>query len=138
MASDDTGPVGGEKQLVERAFELFQWDTYEQVLPLIHDDFEMVTTAEVASEPQTYRGPEGVRRWWTSFLEVMETVNLDGESFEDAGNGRVIVVFGVRARGRASGIEATQPAVAVVTVADGQVLRLEFFTDAEQARAQLG
>jgi ketosteroid isomerase-like protein len=130
--------VGGEKQLVERAFELFQSDTYEQVLPLIGDDFEMVTTAEVASEPQTYRGPEGVRRWWTSFLEVMETVNLDGFSFEDVGGGRVIVQFAIRARGQVSGIEASQPAVAGVTVAEDKVRRIEFFTDAAQARAEFG
>ena len=107
-------------------------------MPLVHDDFEMVTTREVASEPDVYRGPEGVRRWWTSFLEVMDTVNLDAGSFEDAGNGRVLVEFVIRARGQASGIEATQPAVAVATVADGKLLRLEFFTDVAQARAQLG
>ena len=130
--------MGGELELVERAFGLLQSDTYEQVLPLVHDDFEMVTTREVASEPDVYRGPEGVRRWWTSFLEVMDTVNLDAGSFEDAGDGRVLVEFEIRARGQASGIEATQPAVAVATVADGKLLRLEFFTDSAQARARLG
>ena len=130
--------MGGELELVERAFGLLQSDTYEQVLPLVHDDFEMVTTREVASEPDVYRGPDGVRRWWTSFLEVMDTVNLDAGSFEDAGNGRVLVEFEIRARGQASGIEATQPAVAVATVADGKLLRLEFFTDSAQARARLG
>ena len=121
-----------------RAFGLLQSDTYEQVLPLVHDDFEMVTTREVASEPQTYHGPEGVRRWWTSFLEVMDTVNLDAVSFEDAGDGRVLVEFEIRARGQASGIEATQPAVAVATVADDRLSRLEFFTDLAHARSRLG
>ena len=69
--------MGSDKELIEGAFALLQSDTYEQVLPLVHDDFEMVTTREVASEPGAYRGPEGVRRWWTSFLEVMDSVNLD-------------------------------------------------------------
>lgn len=130
--------MGSDKDLVEEAFGLLQSDTYEQVMPLVHDDFEMVTTREVASEPDVYRGPDGVRRWWTSFLEVMDTVNLDAGSFEEAGGGRVLVEFEIRARGQASGIEATQPAVAVATVADGRLLRLEFFTDVAQARAQLG
>ncbi len=127
--------MGSHKELVEQAFGLLQSDTYEQVLPLVHDDFEMVTTREVASEPQVYRGPEGVRRWWTSFLEVMDTVNLDAGSFIDLGDGRVIVEFVIRARGQASGIEATQPAFAIATVADGKLIRLEFFTDLEHARA---
>jgi len=130
--------VGSDKELVEEAFGLLQSETYEQVLPLVHDDFEMVTTREVASEPDVYRGPDGVRRWWTSFLEVMDTVNLDARSFEEAEGGRVLVEFEIRARGQASGIEATQPAVAVATVADGKLLRLEFFTDVAQARAELG
>ncbi len=130
--------MGSDKELVEEAFGLLQSETYEQVLPLVHDDFEMVTTREVASEPDVYRGPDGVRRWWTSFLEVMDTVNLDARSFEEAEGGRVLVEFEIRARGQASGIEATQPAVAVATVADGKLLRLEFFTDVAQARAELG
>ena len=130
--------MGGELELVERAFGLLRSDTWEQALPLVHDDFEMVTLPEVASEPQAYHGPEGVRRWWTSFLEAMDTVSLDPVSFEDAGRSRVLVEFEIRARGQASGIEATQPAVAVATVADGRLLRLEFFTDVAQARAQLG
>ena len=112
-----------------------QSDTYEQVLPLVHDDFEMVTTREVASEPDVYRGPEGVRRWWTSFLDVMDTVNLDPVSFDDLGDGRVIVEFVIRARGQASGIEVTQPAVAIDTAADDKLMRLEFFTSLELARA---
>lgn len=69
--------MGGELELVERAFGLLRSDTWEQALPLVHDDFEMVTLPEVASEPQAYHGPEGVRRWWTSFLEAMDTVSLD-------------------------------------------------------------
>ena len=129
--------MSGERGLVERAFGLLQSDTYEQVLPLVHEDFEMVTTREVASEPQAYHGPEGVRRWWTSFLEVMDTVNLDPVSFDDLGDGRVIVEFVIRARGQVSGIEATQPAAAVATVADGKLRRLEFFTDLTHARSQL-
>jgi ketosteroid isomerase-like protein len=127
--------VSDDVELIERAFELLQSDTYEQVLPLVHDDFEMVTTREVASEPDVYRGPDGVRRWWTSFLEAMDTVNLDPVSFDDLGDGRVIVEFVIRARGQTSGIEATQPAVAIATAANGKLRRLQFFTDVERARA---
>ncbi|HEX5954759.1 MAG TPA: hypothetical protein VFY37_02390 [Solirubrobacterales bacterium] len=61
MAHDDV-------ELVERAFALLDSDRYEEVLPLIDERFEMVTTSEVASEPDTYRGPDGVRRWFESFL----------------------------------------------------------------------
>ena len=38
--------------------------------PLIHSDFEATTPPSLASEPDTYRGPDGIRRWFDSFDEV--------------------------------------------------------------------
>jgi ketosteroid isomerase-like protein len=128
MASDDV-------ELLERAFELLDSDRYEEVLPLVDEDFEMVTTSEVASEPDTYRGPEGVRRWFRSFLEAMDSVRVEAHRMHPVGGGQVIVEYAIRARGQRSGIEAEQPAVAVATVAEGKLRRLEFFTSLEAARA---
>jgi ketosteroid isomerase-like protein len=130
--------VSDDVELIREAFRLLQSDTYEQVLPLVHENFEMVTTREVASEPGVYRGPDGVRRWWTSFLDAMDEVHLDPTGFEDAGGGRVLVQFDIRARGQASGIEAVQHAIAIALVTDGLFSGLEFFTDLEQARSALG
>jgi ketosteroid isomerase-like protein len=122
-------------ELISEAFELLDSDRYEEVLPLIDERFEMVTTREVASEPDTYRGPEGVRRWWESFLEAMDSVRVEARRLHPAGEGQVIVEFAIRARGQRSGIETEQPAVALTTVADGKLLRLEFFTSLDRARA---
>jgi ketosteroid isomerase-like protein len=115
--------VSSEERLVREAFRLLDSETYEQVLPLVDEDFEMVTTAEVASEPDVYRGPEGVRRWWTSFLDAMDSIQLEPIGFEDAGGGRVVVEFVIRARGRASGLETSQPAIALATAKEGKLLR---------------
>jgi ketosteroid isomerase-like protein len=57
------------------------------------------------------------------------------EGLHEAGEGRAIVEFDIRARGRASGIEAVQPAVALATVRDGKLSSLEFFTTLELAQA---
>ena len=127
--------MGSDKELVERAFALLRSETYKQVLPLIDERFEMVTTAEVASEPDVYSGPEGVRRWWESFLEAMEWVRLEALGLEQVPDGRVIVEFIIHAKGKQSGIEAGQPAVAIATASKGKLVRLEFFTTLELARA---
>jgi ketosteroid isomerase-like protein len=127
-----------DRELIERTYSLLNSDDYEQALPFIAQDFEMITTSEVASEPGIYRGPEGVRRWWESFLEVMEWVRLETHSLEDAGPGRALVGFEIHTRGRSSGIETSLRAVAVVTVADGLVTRMEFFTTLELAREAVG
>lgn len=128
MASDDV-------ELVREAFELLDSDRYEAAMPLIDERFEMVTTAEVASQPDTYRGRDGVRRWWQEFLDAMETVRLEARELHPAGEGLVIVEFAIRAWGKHSGIETAQPAVALATLRDGKLMRLEFFTSVSGARA---
>jgi ketosteroid isomerase-like protein len=130
--------ASSELELVERAFALLDSDTYEQALELVDERFEMVTTRDVASEPDVYRGREGVRRWWESFLEAMDHVALDAGTFHEVDDGRVIVEFVIRARGSRSGIVAEQPAIAVATVERGKLLRLEFFTSLALAREAVG
>ncbi len=122
-------------ETIVEAFRLLNSDDYERSLQLVADDFEMVTTADLASEPDTYRGPDGVRRWWETFLESMEWVRLETHSVEMIDASRGIVAFEIHARGRASGIETSQKAWSVVATRDGQITRMGFFTSPEQARA---
>ena len=130
--------AASDLEAVREAFELLNSDTYEQVLPLVKDDFEMVTTSAVASEPDTYHGADGVRRWWESFLDAMDYVDLEAHHLEAGDAGRVLVEFTIHARGKTSGIETRQPALALATVVDERLARLEFFTELEQARAAAG
>jgi ketosteroid isomerase-like protein len=130
--------VSEDVDAIVEAFGLLNSDTYEQALERVDDEFEMVTPAELASEPDTYRGTDGVRRWWESFLEVMEWVRLEVEEAHPVDDRRVILEFLIRTRGRASGIETDQPAVALATARDGKLYRLAFFADLAQARAAAG
>ena len=123
---------------IVEAFRLLDSDTYEQALELVDDEFEMVTPPELASEPDAYRGPEGVRRWWQSFLEVMEWVRLEVEEIHPVDDQRVILEFVIHTRGRSSGIEIDQRAVGLATARDGKLYRLAFFADLAQARAVAG
>ena len=125
-------------ETIARTFELLDSTNYEKGLELIDDEFEMVTTPDLASEPDVYRGPEGVRRWWESFLEVMDWVQLEVERTHPVDEERVIVEFLIRTRGRSSGIETSQRAVGLGTARDGKILRLQFFTELESARAAAG
>jgi ketosteroid isomerase-like protein len=118
---------------VKRGFEAMSRGI-EETLPLIDPDFEMVTTAQYAAEPDTYLGPEGVRRWFAGFDGVMDRVRVEARRLEDAGDGKVIAEFTLYARGLTSGIEAGQPALALVTVRGEKLVRIEFFPSVEAAR----
>jgi ketosteroid isomerase-like protein len=127
--------MSSDADTIIEAFRLLNSDTYEQALELVDDEFEMVTPPEIASEPDIYRGPEGVRRWWETFLDVMEWVRLEVEEVHPVDDHRVILEFVIYTRGRASGIETDQRAIGLATAREGKLLRLAFFGDVPQARA---
>jgi ketosteroid isomerase-like protein len=130
--------VSEDIDAIVETFRMLDSDNYEHALERVDDEFEMVTPPEIASEPDTYRGPEGVRRWWETFLEVMEWVRLEVEEVHLVDDHRVILEFVIHTRGRSSGIETDQRAVGLATARDGKLYRLAFFADLAQARAAAG
>ena len=125
-------------EVITRTFRLLDSETYEQALAFIDERFVMATPSELASEPDVYRGPEGVRRWWESFLDVMASVRLEIEEVHPIDDDRALVEFAIKARGRSSGIETEQRAVGLATADGGKLVGLEFFIDLGQARAAAG
>ena len=45
--------MSGDADTIIEAFRLLDSDTYEQMLELVDDEFEMATPPEIASEPDT-------------------------------------------------------------------------------------
>lgn len=120
-------------ELVKRGFDAFAREGWRALPPFLHPEFEAITSPDVAMEPDTYRGAEGVRRYFESFEDAMEDIRFvtEGE-FIDAGD-KVVVPFRLAARGKETGIEVEQPAVQVWTLKDGKAVRVEVFASREQA-----
>jgi hypothetical protein len=119
-------------EIVERGFEAFNKRGVEGILTFIHPDFEATTPPDLASEPDTYRGLEGVRRWFSSFEEVMDEIRWDAREFRQVGD-RVVVEFTLRARGKTTGLDFGQDAVMVWELRDGQAIRLSLYPTLDQA-----
>lgn len=128
MASDDI-------DLLREGFARLSAEGYEAMLPLLHPDFVMETPAGLAAEPQRYEGADGYRRWWTSFLEVMDSVTLEAGDIHELGDDRYAVETLMRAVGGSSGIETTQGVVMIVSLEDSLMTRIAFATSVEAARA---
>jgi ketosteroid isomerase-like protein len=111
---------------------------YVAFLDQVHPDFEMTTLPGIAAEPQTYRGVEGMRRWWESFYEVMDEVAVEPTEYHDAGEGRVVVAAVLRAKGQASGLEVAQDAFLMVHLRDDLLYRIDFFHTLDEALAAAG
>ena len=123
--------------VVKRGYQALASGGVESWLSLFDEDFEMTTPAELASEPGTYRGREGVRRWFDEFHEAMDEVRLEPHSFQEA-DGWVVVPFSIVARGRSSGLEMRQDAVQAWLLRDGKAVKLRIFATLDEALEALG
>jgi ketosteroid isomerase-like protein len=119
---------------VRRGIEAFNERGVEGIVPLIHDDFEATTPPNLASEPDTYRGPDGIRRWFDSFDEVMEEIRWDAHEFHEVGD-RIVVEFTLRARGKTTGLDFGQDAVMVWELRGDKATRVELFETLDEALA---
>jgi ketosteroid isomerase-like protein len=128
--------VPSNLEIVERLFEAFNEDGVDGALRYIHPDFEVTTPPELASEPDTYRGHAGVRRWFDSFDEVMDEIRWDARDFRGV-EGRVVVEFTLHARGKTSGLDFGQDAVMVWELHDDLAIRVSLYPTLDQALAAI-
>lgn len=124
-------------QLVRTAMESFNLDGVDAIADQISPDFETTTPPSLSVEPDTYRGPEGVRRWFDAWEGTMDEVRFDVDELVDAGD-RVIAVSRMVARSHTTGIEVEQAVALVWTLRDGRAVRLDPYATREEAVRAVG
>jgi ketosteroid isomerase-like protein len=118
--------------LVRERFGPMRDGDVDGLLPLIHPEFEVTTPPGLAAEPDTYRGPEGIRRYFESFYEIMDRVSFEADDFIAVGE-RAVVPVTLRARGRTTGIETEQRIVQVWELKDELAYRIEIYATLDEA-----
>jgi ketosteroid isomerase-like protein len=124
-------------EVVRTAMESFNLDGVDAIADQISPDFETTTPPSLSVEPDTYRGPEGVRRWFDAWEGTMDEVRFDVDELVDAGD-RVIAVSRMVARSHTSGIEVEQAVALVWTLRDGRAVRLDPYATREEAVRAVG
>ena len=85
-----------------------------------------------------YRGHEGVRQFWRTWLVAWRDLESRIEDIVAVGD-EVAVFISQRQRGRTSGIWTDFPLYSMIwTFRDGKVVRLRYRASPEDARAELG
>jgi ketosteroid isomerase-like protein len=88
--------------------------------------------------PGRWRGIDAMAQAFTDFIANFEAWRVEPIEFQDLGNGRVLVVVRLRARGRSSGLEVERIGVLganLFEIRAGKVTRLTIYLDAARARA---
>ena len=124
-------------EALRRGFEQFNRTGVEGILPLIDPEFEGVVSPDLTIEPDTYRGREGVLRYFAAFEGAMEDVGFDPDQFAATGD-KVFLRMRLRARGAGTGIEVTQIAYQVWTMRDGKAVGVVAYADRAEALEAAG
>jgi ketosteroid isomerase-like protein len=124
-------------EIVRRGFEALDRGGVEAMLESIDPDFEATVPPELSVEPDTYRGHEGLRRYFAAFEGAMEDVRFEYVDAVDAGD-MVVVTMRLLAKGKDTGIEVEQLAHQVWTVRKGRAVRVEAFAEKADALRAAG
>jgi uncharacterized protein len=122
------------RERVIRGYEAFNRGDVDAAVAGFHPDIEW-TGPDMLPDEQTFRGPDGVRRFWGSWKEVFDDFHIEVVEVIDVDE-HVIVMARVSGRGKDSGAEVTTPAFAHVwTIRDELVVRMKMLPSKEEALA---
>jgi ketosteroid isomerase-like protein len=105
----------------------------EGALELFHDD-AVFGAGEEWPDPITRHGRDDIRVGMEDWRAAWETVVVEVDSLAPHGD-KVVVEARWNSRGRLSGLEGTMPFLMVVTLRDGKIAAVEWFTDHDRAVA---
>ncbi|MGI9556568.1 MAG: nuclear transport factor 2 family protein [Solirubrobacterales bacterium] len=121
---------------VREGFEALASGGVEALSSYLDPEIELIVSSETSLEPGTYRGLDGVRRYFGSWDNAMGAVEYVPEEIDARGD-RVLVELVFGATGSGSGIQVSQRGWVLVTLADNLVKRIEEFPDRDSAAKAL-
>lgn len=119
-------------EIVKRAISAFDSRDIESLAPLMTDDHEWFGALRASVEGGSYRGRQGMERYfadaagtWASFSSVID-------EFHDLGD-RVLSLGRLEGRGKASGIAVDSPFAMISELRDGKISRTLAYLDQSEA-----
>jgi ketosteroid isomerase-like protein len=98
-------------------------------------EIEWFPVTESLLAVDSYRGFDGVRRFWGEFLSAWEKYRVETPRVDDAGDQVAVVVHIV---GRTHEIEVDETRSSLLTLRAGRVVRVQSFADPDAAREAAG
>ena len=123
-------------EVVRRMHDAFLRGHAEAALALMHPAVEFEATSR--PDAHVWRGPDGVQAAIVEWIGTWDDYSLEVEDYVDAPDGRVLVTWTERGRGKGSGIPIEHRGGNVVTVRDGEIVRIALYNDVRQALEAVG
>jgi ketosteroid isomerase-like protein len=126
-------------ELVWKLHSAFSRGDLEDFLSGWHPDAEYSAAIQqdVEGESGTFRGHDGLRRWFRELHDLYDDLNTEILEVQDRG-GRLVVVFVIRGRGSNSGIVNENTLAQVVAVRQGKVSETRDYRSRAEALQAVG
>jgi ketosteroid isomerase-like protein len=128
--------MASDTDFADRVLAIFDsWNQgdFDGWAALAHPDVEFCPEMVGQLEGRVYQGRAGLRRFWDEWHDVWDTVTVRVEEHEWRGE-RLLVLGGVSARGRHSGVAVNSPLAWVFEFAGTEIRRVRSYQNAEAAR----
>jgi ketosteroid isomerase-like protein len=121
----------GKVELSQQAWDAIQARDLDAFLTLVDEDVEFTSLVGEA-EGGTYRGHDGVRKWWHEVGDSLGGLRFDAQEHEDLGNGGVLTRALIT--GTAAGVDVQQQMWQVTQLAGGKAIWWGVFRTEDEAR----
>ena len=117
-------------EIVRRTFG-FGLSDIDAWLELYDPEIEWLPAPQSLQAAESYRGHEGVRRFWDDLFSAWERYEVEAQEFRDLGD-QVVVIALVRARSP-RGMELNEVWSGLFTLRAGKIVRFQGFADRDGA-----
>jgi ketosteroid isomerase-like protein len=122
------------RELLDVVFDAANRRDLDAIVAHVDPSFAGEVPSSMSAEPDTYKGHDGIRRYFESFWEIVDDLTFELEDVEQVGAWTVVSVHphGV---GRSSGLTIEDRIALTVQARDGKLTRLRTHPGATEARA---
>jgi ketosteroid isomerase-like protein len=123
-------------ELVELAYRAWNDDDLEAMLAVTHPEAEFTPSGVFPGMESSYRGEDGIRRWWETFHEPWSEIKVIPERIAERPDGADVLVR-FEGLGR-DGIELTMKFINRIEVRDGLLYSLVGAPASDETVRELG
>jgi ketosteroid isomerase-like protein len=124
-------------EFVRRAMQAWNRTDIDELIPLSDPEVEFVSIF-AGMEGRTYRGYDGLRRYFADMADAWSEFHRELEEVIDAGEDRVVVFFRLRGTARASGVPVDERVTTVFQLREGRLHRMVVYRDRDEALVAAG
>jgi ketosteroid isomerase-like protein len=119
--------------VVRALFERVNAGEIDGAIELLAPEAVFVVPPDASAEPDTYRGHDGARRYFSGFDGVLDDVRFELRDLEQVTDDTVLAATRLRGRGTSTGIPVAQEVFVLLTVRAGLVTWIRPYAERESA-----